>query len=317
MTTLTANTIGTASSIGVDMAAWDLTPLQTGEIVAMSGTSVTIDVGDHQYVLTGHDFAFAIEGGELRLDAGTITGITYGPEVSDPTFAPVFDYTIEDFSLDVHDFNAFVADNDVAGYKRALFSGDDTLTGGPGQDHLLGGKGNDHISGEQGADVLEGGTGDDVLVGGPGADYLIGGGGSDSFVFLGEPVPTVTLGAHDMIQNFNTGQDHIVVAHGVTGIDAAVDGGATDSFHIDQALAAALDAAHLGANHAAVATLEVEIGPPGGDAPAPIILETFIVVDQNGVAGYQAGQDLAIRILAPHLADLSTDDFISPILADV
>ena len=308
MTTLVASDIASSTDTGVDMPAWDLTPLQTGQITEASGTSVTIDVGDHHYVLTGHDFAYVVSNGQVSLAAGTITGLSYEPELSDgpPVVYPVPEYTLSDFSLDVGDFNAFVAANDVAGYERALFSGNDHLQGGGGIDTLTGLKGNDHLDGAGGDDSLSGGQGNDVLIGGDGADWLRGGRGTDIFVY--HSAADSGGGVYDAI-DFNARDDLLLVPHAVTGINHKVDAGTSDSFNVDPNLAAALNAHHLGANHAAIATVTIDFGIPEGP---PIFLETFLVIDTNGVAGYQAGEDLAIRLTYPlHLGHLNIDDFLS------
>ena len=306
MTTLIGGIFG--PNPGVDMPNWDLTPLQTGQIAAFGGTSVTIRAGDHSYTLTGHDFAYVVDGGTVSLAAGTITGLTLEPYPPPLTASPLpsYEYQLSDFQLDVGAFNGFVAANDAKGYERALFSGDDHLQGSIHDDHLTGLRGHDHLDGAAGDDILEGGTGNDVLIGGAGADWLSGGRGTDLFVFRGSAESGG--GVYDTI-DFSTHDDLLVVPHAIAGIDHRVDAGYAESANVDPELAAALDAHHLGAFHAAVATVAVPLGPW---LPA-FILETFLVVDVNGIAGYQAGEDLAIEIAYPaKLHHLSIDDFISP-----
>ena len=54
-------------------------------------------------------------------------------------------------------------------------------------------------------------------------------------------------------------------------------------------LSHAADAAHLGKHHAVLFT------PDSGDLSGT----TFLVIDTNGVAGYQAGADLVIQLVSP------------------
>lgn len=58
-------------------------------------------------------------------------------------------------------------------------SGDDTVTGGPGDDTVYGQDGNDSLIGGLGRDLLVGQEGNDVLTGGAQSDSLFGGDGND------------------------------------------------------------------------------------------------------------------------------------------
>ena len=76
--------------------------------------------------------------------------------------------------------------------------------------------------------------------------------------------------------------------------------GATATF--DHDLAAAVNAAHLKAHEA------VLFAPTGGSLAG----DTFLIIDANGVAGYQASKDYVIHLTnAVHLADLSVHDFLN------
>ncbi|MCW5737423.1 MAG: hypothetical protein KIS73_25080, partial [Enhydrobacter sp.] len=69
----------------------------------------------------------------------------------------------------------------------------------------------------------------------------------------------------------------------------------------DADLAAALNATALLTNHA------VLFNPNAGGHAG----QTFLVVDANATAGYQAGQDLVVRLEAPlNLGSLDKTDFI-------
>jgi Ca2+-binding RTX toxin-like protein len=71
-------------------------------------------------------------------------------------------------------YHAFVVANDSIGFKNAVFSGADTITGSNVTDYLMGYAGNDTINGLDGDDIIDGGTGADKMVGGKGDDvYLV------------------------------------------------------------------------------------------------------------------------------------------------
>ena len=78
-----------------------------------------------------------------------------------------------------------------------------TFHGGGGFDYLYGSAGNDKLYGEGDSDMVRGGDGDDLVNGGAGDDGLYGGAGRDTFV---------TSSGHDIIQDFESGQDRIQVA---------------------------------------------------------------------------------------------------------
>ena len=82
-------------------------------------------------------------------------------------------------------------------------------------------------------------------------------------------------------------RSHIDLPTAVTGIDAAITTGTLNSASFDSDLTAAL--AGLNANHAISFT--ADSGTLSG--------HIFEVIDTNGVAGYQAGQDMVIELQNP------------------
>jgi hypothetical protein len=73
----------------------------------------------------------------------------------------------------------------------------------------------------------------------------------------------------------------------VTGVDTAITTGAVGATRrFDSDLASAVGATKLAAHHAVLFT--PNSGPHAG--------ETFLIVDANGVAGYQASADLVILL---------------------
>jgi uncharacterized protein len=93
--------------------------------------------------------------------------------------------------------------------------GHDLLMGGNGADLLFGGDGNDFLYGENGDDRLDGGDGQDLIAGGRGNDRLDGGEGGDVFRF-GQ------AGGHDVVGDFDTGSDRILLDEGIALRDSHV-----------------------------------------------------------------------------------------------
>jgi Ca2+-binding RTX toxin-like protein len=164
---------------------------------------------------------------------------------------------------------------------------------------VKGGRGADAITGGAGNDTLTGGKGNDVLTGGGGADVLDGGSGADRFVYHSAAESTGAL--FDTIEKFSVKTDKIDLWFAVNAVDKMVTGGALSLAHFDGDLASAIDAAHLGMHDAVV------FAPDSGDLAG----ESFLIVDVNGVAGYQAGQDLVIELdHASQLSHLKVSAFI-------
>lgn len=165
-----------------------------------------------------------------------------------------------------------------------------TITGGAGADVLTGGAGND---------VFVGGLGKNVYDGAGGADRMTAGGNAEKFVY--NDVSESTSTTHDIITSFNVVNDvfdmDVTVAH----IDTAViTGRLSAGVNFDANLTTAL-AGHLAAGDAIV--FAPTIGGLSG--------HTFLVVDANGIAGYQANQDYVIELVgAGSLISLSTTNFI-------
>lgn len=152
--------------------------------------------------------------------------------------------------------------------------------------------------GSDGADVFLGGAGDDRIVALGGADMLSGGGGRDTFVYT---FASDSSGAdYDTIGDFNVAQDRIDLFTSVSGFGGAIEGGSLSLHTFDDDLGAAL--AGLGANQARW------FAPDAGGLAGTI----FLVVDANGVAGYQAGEDYVFAIGGAPLDELTskTDFFI-------
>jgi serralysin len=136
-----------------------------------------------------------------------------------------------------------------------------------------------------GADILTGGAQADFLYGGRGADRLAGGGGADIlfYRFVGE-----SIGAgFDQLVGFDAEADRIDLPGAVTGFGGSAAGSLSQA-SLDADLAAALGGV-LGPGLAALFTASA------GDMAG----RTFVAVDANGVAGYQAGEDYLFEFVAP------------------
>jgi Ca2+-binding RTX toxin-like protein len=140
---------------------------------------------------------------------------------------------------------------------------------------MIGGAGDDTLSGGAGADKLTGHLGADHLTGGAGADILIYKSTADS-----------TGPGYDTVTGFDFASDSFEVKHRVKAIDASLTAGNLSAASFDSDLGAAINAAQLGKYHAVLFTANA--GNLSG--------QTFLIIDANGVAGYQAGLDLVIHL---------------------
>jgi len=126
-----------------------------------------------------------------------------------------------------------------------------------------------------------------VIIGGLGADKLTGGALSDTFTYTSAAQSTGTH--YDTITGFKFGTDLFDTPGAVgtiTGINTKVTSGALSTATFDANLTSAISSSHLGAHHAILFT------PTSGTLAG----QTFLIVDLNGVAGYQSGHDLVIRM---------------------
>jgi Ca2+-binding RTX toxin-like protein len=198
-----------------------------------------------------------------------------------------------------HNYNLTLTDTDISGGKALTIDG-----------HALGAANtlsinastqteSVHLLGGAGSDTLHGGTGNDQITGGLGADTLSGGGGKDMFIYTS--AATSSGPTFDTITDFDAKLDHFKVHVAVNAIDPAITTGALDSgASFNTELQAAMAHNHLKAGDAVLFT------PDSGTLSG----HTFLVVDQNGVAGYQAGHDLVIDITgAAHLSLLAAANF--------
>ncbi|HEX3675003.1 MAG TPA: calcium-binding protein [Rhizomicrobium sp.] len=155
--------------------------------------------------------------------------------------------------------------------------------------------------------TLIGGAGDDSVDQAAGFLTFTGGGGADTIMLSPFFPSSATLVYHaasdstgvnfDTVSAFETDRDVFNMPTAVTGIDSTVSSGTLTTANFDRNLAAAINATHLAAHHA------VEFTPTSGDYNG----DTFLIVDLNGTAGYQAGHDIVIALNAE--GALSTANF--------
>jgi Ca2+-binding RTX toxin-like protein len=156
------------------------------------------------------------------------------------------------------------------------------------------------IGGGAGDDTLIGGQAGNTLYGGFGQDKITAGLGADVFQYL--DVGESTSVTRDIITGFDAAHDSFDLPASVTvaAMNTAVTSGFLSQAHFDGNLAAAIDAAHLGAGDAVLFT------PDSGNLQG----HTFLIVDANGVAGYQAGVDFVFELdSASHLGSLGSSNF--------
>lgn len=149
------------------------------------------------------------------------------------------------------------------------------------------------FKGGDSADRFTGGGGMDVIYGGGGADILAGGGNMDVFVY-GSASESSGAG-YDTLVDLDFAEDVVDLPTEVSGFDPSVAGRALSTATFDSDLAAALDG-RLGVGRAVLFTAD------SGDLSG----KTFLIVDANGEAGYQAGEDF-VFLLGSTPADPITD----------
>jgi len=149
--------------------------------------------------------------------------------------------------------------------------------------------GNGAAYGGQGDDTISLSGTDNHFMGSGGADQLTASvNGNDASTFIYKAASDSTSTTYDTVTNF-TSHDKFDLWFTVSAVDAAVSTGALSTASFDTDLASAIGASQLGTDHAVIFT------PSAGTLAGG----HFLIVDANGVAGYQAGQDLVIQLAGP------------------
>lgn len=210
-------------------------------------------------------------GGADILD-GTQDGYAAGGGATVDADSVNFNFGYLPFDREAVDWDAYV----LGLASLASTDGNDVLTGSIGNDTLNGGAGDDHITGDYGDDTLEGGAG---------ADVLDGGVGDNRFVY--EQASDSTGSMFDQIIGFDWQSDRIDLPFAVTGVAVATSGH-LNSDHIDDDL-------NIGMTDLLNAHYAVLYTPDSGNMAG----HQFLIIDGNGVDGYQAGEDYVIELVIP------------------
>jgi Ca2+-binding RTX toxin-like protein len=108
-------------------------------------------------------------------------------------------------------------------------AGTDYINGNIGNDFVSGGDGNDYVRGGQGNDILLGGEGADILIGDFGTDTLTGGIGPDAFIIRSSVEPNPTRDLADVISDFSSLDDVILITGSFTIRDLAIEASGSDT----------------------------------------------------------------------------------------
>ena len=252
----------------------------------------TFSFNDHSFAASDH-----VDGGtgkaELQIQGNYSSGFKFGPS----TIANIADiYLVPGYSYNFKMNDGNVAAGDILYISAPSGAGDTLAFNGSAEKD-----GSYNVAGGPGDDILIGGHHADYLAGYGGADRLTGGPGHDTFHY-GLASDSTSTGYDTIVGiNFNHA-DHIFAAglH-ILGIDKKIKHGTLSTATFDHDLHHKLNASHLHTDHAVVFT------PDAGTLSGKI----FLVIDINGTAGYQAGQDLVIELDHPaHLSALDVGDFV-------
>jgi Ca2+-binding RTX toxin-like protein len=156
-----------------------------------------------------------------------------------------------------------------------------------GSFRIFGGQAADRITGSQNADSIRGGLGGDVLT---------GAGGADTFVYRSAADSTGLN--FDLLVDFDSAEDRLDLATGVSGSAGTVGAGRLDAASFNADLAAALDGA-LGANQA------ILFNPDEGSFAG----RRFLIADGNGDGAYTQGQDYVFELGSGASVDLTGTAF--------
>lgn len=223
----------------------------------------------HTFVGTGHDLEYSSLFGRTVPTGGTINSFTVfdkgGPEL----------FSIHHMDEDAEDFSTDAASDDWDAIAERIFGHNDRIIGSDKGDHFLGFDGNDKIMGNAGADTLEGGGG---------ADKLTGGQGADTFGFRSISSSTGRTG-HDTITDLHAGTDTIALIFPIEHVDSTIHNADLSKHNFDDDLADVTSG--LDSHHAVL----VE-----ADNSSPYAGHVFLVLNADGTAGYQAGDDMVIDV---------------------
>ncbi|MFN9600746.1 MAG: choice-of-anchor I family protein [Dolichospermum sp.] len=160
----------------------------------------------------------------------------------------------------------------------------ENVIAGAGADRIIGNGLDNRLFGGTGNDALTSGAGNDTLVGGAGNDILTGGLGNDVFSFTGNAAFTSASQGLDTIQDFNIGNDKILLSKSVFASVTSVIG---QGFSVANEFAVVEDDDLVGTSNGLI----VYSSSSGS-----------LYYNQNGAAaGFGTGGEFAILATAPSL----------------
>ncbi|MCC6921390.1 MAG: hypothetical protein IT548_19530 [Alphaproteobacteria bacterium] len=287
----------------VSNATFSLAALPDIENITLTGNAQADGTGNAAgNVLTGNagNNRLTGAGGDDTLTGGGGTDTLAGGTQNDTYVNPAGDIVAEGVNAGTDTVQSDATVTLTANVERLFLTGSaaadgrgndlaNQLTGNAGANQLVGFAGHDTLAGGAGADTLDGGVGADLLRGGTQRDKLVPGNDGDVDVLVFASVNDSTGVTRDVISAIDFNEDKIDLPGTVTGIAAAITGTlSTASFNAD--LVAAVTAARLPAGQA------VLFDPNAGNLNQPGM--TYLIVDANGIAGYQANADWVFQLEA-------------------
>ena len=268
--------------VALDMDNWNLGDPSDGWLGAANSHHFDLHAHGHTYDFGGHGFGYFGFGPFGVPVSGTVQSLTISSHGDT-------EFTLTGINIGVPGLYGFLAADSFDGLETYLFRNDDSITGSKYDDVLRGFTGEDQIAGGKGADSISGGLGADRMQGGDGADSVVFDTALDSSSVF-----------YDRISDFDSAHDKFVFDDAITGVDAHIVDGRLSNRFFDVNLADATDHNHLLAHHAVLFTPDA-----GGHAG-----QTFLIVDLNGDAGYQIGEDAVIQLTdTSHLAGFGMGNF--------
>ncbi len=206
-----------------------------------------------------------------------------------------------------HTYNGTSGDDVLYGDGDLTFFGltlkrptDDLMHGGDGNDQIYGNDGNDRLFGDNGNDMLSGSIGNDQLTGGAGADELVGGDGADIYNY--GAASDSLLAQHDVVAYFDFAEDRFHFDGGAPLSTTTRSFSSTSEFPVETLLAGLLNlrSSIMEAGEAALVQLTGKVEG------------TYLVVDRNNQAGFQADGDIVIELIgATNLNQFSIADLLA------
>ena len=271
---MTTGSINAAFPFGTNMDQFDVGLLALGANSAQSATGYVITLGSESLVIGGSGLTFDVSG---NLSGGTVTSI-------EDQYQSAVDFDLTGFAISAATLQQWALADANSSLLNALFSGADTLTGGPLADVLRSYGGNDSISGGAGDDTIDGGLGNDTLNGGSGHDVITTGGGADVIIVgLGES--SVAAGVSDVITDWNP-SDTITFATGPAGAGDYVEMTAAD---MSSATAAANALIATGATNLVVVSVGADLVVFADSANNNGTADDAVVISGRGLADIGVG----------------------------